>query len=630
MGTRRCAYQGKKIHEIESEWIKNKIKDKVELDKRIELIERILGYLRDKANCRFDAIEGKEFCIFHDPDYWKTNEKEVREKFLEELNKGESYFVGFHLPAIVELPKVIEQPLYMELTKIHGLFVANGTHFNGEARFNGTWFNEATSFNKVLFKGKASFSGAWFNEVANFGETQFNEEAWFDKIRFNKAVNFGRVWFNETASFDGSQFNGKAWFAESQFNKRASFYRAWFNGEAWFNEVRFDGEIKFDEAQFNKIAWFIKVQFNGIVSFDKSSFRSKTIFDGSFFSGDVSFKNTIFLIGSINNSKYTDYISFRRVTFNEPEKVIFDGCNMKRVSFLHSDVSRIKFINTKWGKDFRIFDEKLFLLKLNKKEFIKEQKKFLKKIISVKLDDIIKAFERRNVTITEEMEEIIYEPTINQILEKLPKGIIRSIIEENKNEVGRELKRKYEEYIEKLKEKLKTINQDLENEIMHIIATEDIIEDIIGPDLTLDNVLTVYRNLRENYDYYMKYEESGKFFLNEMKLKRKTLPKLSGEKIVMLLYEVLSLYGESYIRPLLTLIAIIMTSFLIRLYLHQFDPNVLFDELLKSIDLFGLGSASERGSVSGSIDIIERLAAIPILGMLIVALRRKLERRVRH
>jgi hypothetical protein len=109
-----------------------------------------------------------------------------------------------------------------------------------------------------------------------------------------------------------------------------------------------------------------------------------------------------------------------------------------------------------------------------------------------------------------------------------------------------------------------------------------------------------------------------------MKLKRKTLPKLSGEKIAMLLYEALALYGESYIRPLLALIAIMMTSFFIRLYVLQFNPNVIFNELLKSIALFGLGS------VSGSIDIIERLAAIPILGMLIVALRRKLERRVRH
>jgi|GEM_PF-2140464 len=98
---------------------------------------------------------------------------------------------------------------------------------------------------------------------------------------------------------------------------------------------------------------------------------------------------------------------------------------MKRVSFLHSDISRIKFINTKWGKDFRIFDEKLFLLKLNKKEFIKEQKKTLKKIISfaesIKLDDVIKAYEEGSVEISEEMEEIIYEQTIYEKLESMKK-----------------------------------------------------------------------------------------------------------------------------------------------------------------------------------------------------------------
>lgn len=175
----------------------------------------------------------------------------------------------------------------------------------------------------------------------------------------------------------------------------------------------------------------------------------------------------------------------------------------------------------------------------------------------------------------------------------------------------------YKDYINNLKDKLNRIDKDIKNRIKNLYDYE-------LKDLTLDNVLTVYRNLRENYDYYMKYEESGNFFLNEMRLKRKTLPKLSGEKIVMSLYKTLALYGESYIRPILALIAIMMTSFFIRLYAHQFDPNVIFDELLKSIDLFG------PGSVSGSIDIIERLTAIPILGMLIVALRRKLERRVRH
>jgi uncharacterized protein YjbI with pentapeptide repeats len=556
---RKCIYQGEKIKDIEIDWIRDKIKDMEELALRIFMLEGYLKDLGDKANCRFDAIEGNKFCIFHDREYWKTHEEEVREKFLEELNNGESYFVGFHLPSI-ELPKDIKQPLHMKLAKIHGELTAKGTVFNEEALFHGAWFD-----------GEVRFFETRFNKDAAFIGTHFNEAAWFRK----------------------TQFNGKAWFDT-----------AWFNGRAWF---------------------------------DKSQFRSMTGFLNSFFSKDVRFVDTIFLIGSINNSRYTDYISFRRVTFKEPEKVIFDGCNLKRVSFIHTDIRRIKFRNIKWCKDFRIFDEKLFLLKLNKKEFIKEQKKFLKKIInftkSIKLDDVVEAFEKGIVEISEEMEEIICEPVI---YEKL--ALMKEYKDEKKvkeyNEKKKELEQYYKDYIKKdyinkLKNKLNQIDKDIENEIKNL---EDYgLKDLTFKELTLDNVLTVYRNLRENYDYYMKYEESGKFFLNEMKLKRRTLPKLSGEKIVMLLYETLALYGESYIRPLLTLIAIMMTSFFIRLYIHQFDPNVIFDELLKSIDLFGIGS------VSGSIDIIERninvierLTAIPILGMLIVALRRKLERRVRH
>jgi hypothetical protein len=466
----------------------------------------------------------------------------------------------------------------MELAKIHGKFNANDVTFK-----KGTWFDRAT------FNGETSFDKAIFNKRATFFDATFNGETWFYDVTFKE----------------------ETWFNGATFNKGASFNRATFNGETSFDKAIFNGETLFFGATFNKRA-----------SFNESQFRNKTIFDGSFFSEEVSFKNTIFLIGSINNSKYIDYVSFGRVSFEKPQQVIFDGCNMKRVSFMHTDISRIMFINTKWGKDFRIFDEKLFLLKLNKEKekFIKEQKKLLKKIISIKLDDVIKDFKEGKTELSEEMEEIIYEPTIYQKLKELKEK--ENVTDDYKNKVKNELTEKYKEYIKRLEEKLKNINQDLENEIEEIKKDED---------LTLDNVLTVYKNFRENYDYYMKYEESGKFFLNEMRLKRKTLPKLSGEKIVMLLYEVLSLYGESYIRSLLALITIMMTSFFIRLYVHQFDPNVIFDELLKSIDLFGVGSVS--GSIDiieRSIDIIERLAAIPILGMLIVALRRKLERRVRH
>ena len=39
--------------------------------------------------------------------------------------------------------------------------------------------------------------------------------------------------------------------------------------------------------------------------------------------------------------------------------------------------------------------------------------------------------------------------------------------------------------------------------------------------ISLDLVLSVYRNLRENYEFRLRYDEAGKFFIKEMQLKRK-------------------------------------------------------------------------------------------------------------
>jgi hypothetical protein len=38
---------------------------------------------------------------------------------------------------------------------------------------------------------------------------------------------------------------------------------------------------------------------------------------------------------------------------------------------------------------------------------------------------------------------------------------------------------------------------------------------------SLGSVMAVYRNLRENYEFRLRYDEAGKFFMREMELKRK-------------------------------------------------------------------------------------------------------------
>ena len=40
-------------------------------------------------------------------------------------------------------------------------------------------------------------------------------------------------------------------------------------------------------------------------------------------------------------------------------------------------------------------------------------------------------------------------------------------------------------------------------------------------EVSLESVMAVYRNLRENYEFRLRYDEAGKFFTKEMELKRK-------------------------------------------------------------------------------------------------------------
>ncbi len=146
----RCAYQDEEIIRIERGWIKKSMKDRYKANKKIEEInshiKNILLLLGDNANCRFDAIEGRELCIFHDPDYWKDHKEEIRDKFLEEVKKGERFFVGFHIA--IRFPKVINQDLHLELTKVHDILDANDIVFISDIWFTFAEFNDIVSFNK--------------------------------------------------------------------------------------------------------------------------------------------------------------------------------------------------------------------------------------------------------------------------------------------------------------------------------------------------------------------------------------------------------------------------------------------------------------------------------------------------
>jgi hypothetical protein len=220
----------------------------------------------------------------------------------------------------------------------------------------------------------------------------------------------------------------------------------------------------------------------------------------------------------------------------------------------------------------------------------------------------------------------------------------------------------YDEYLLKNREELEEKLEDLRQPITHMVGISDwlILETLsrelegMLADLTLDNVLSVIRMLRENFDYYMKYEESGKLFVKEMDLKRAHMLKGGSGKLKIAkriewlaysLYRWTCLYGESISRPLILASAIIIGFGILRaippteaLLASLLGGNIsAAAEFLRAL----AGSLAEgiRGSLIdflqlgrdyGWLNLLERVASAINLATLYISLHRKLERRIRH
>ena len=151
-------------------------------------------------------------------------------------------------------------------------------------------------------------------------------------------------------------------------------------------------------------------------------------------------------------------------------------------------------------------------------------------------------------------------------------------------------------------------------------------------EYTLRNVLTVYRRLRENYDYNVDYETSGAFFIKEMELKRYASKLGIEEKSIwnylfLTLYKWLANYGESYLRPILAMLITIIIFGLIDAILNGLNFKHIWHSLEDSVKTFF--QMKELKDIT-MMQVAERAISPSLLGLLFLALRRKFERRFRH
>lgn len=150
--------------------------------------------------------------------------------------------------------------------------------FTGDAQFDGATFAGDAQFGHTTFTGRAAFTGAIFANHAYFNSAKFADSVDFSDATFGGLAQFSYTKFTGRAAFDGVTFDGdaqfdRATFADDAWFHRAAFaYDAWFshvkfNGDAWFSGATFIGETQFDAADFTRIAGFPRVRFGASISF---------------------------------------------------------------------------------------------------------------------------------------------------------------------------------------------------------------------------------------------------------------------------------------------------------------------------------------------------------------------------
>lgn len=413
-------------------------------------------------------------------------------------------------------------------------------------------------FSRSIFTNFAYFNGVVFSGNADFTETRFIKTASFSGSNFLHKTSLIDVIFRDNSYFRSVTFLGKSFFTRSIFELEADFSGSIFEEEVNFSYVTFSNKTLFISSKFSKSnfiqtkfldnADISEVKFNDKADFTHAIFIEKVYFSGSIFSKDVRFDYTTFSKESyFSRIKFALEVSFKNAVF------------MHEANFTDTVFNLYLYIQNATFKDKTHFSCQFqeialfnFVTFENPRETIFEVK-----------DMSNVSFINTNIT------EIRFSDIVTW------GGIDNyQIIEET--------------WLEEDEERANRFRR-----------------------VSLGGVLSVYRNLRENYELRRMYDEAGKFFIREMELKRKyreVKAKESSEykikknywsrrNIFSLIgwYHLLSNYGESLWRP--TVAGMVIVFLFTLLFGTQSNPyqepfSNIFSTTSRFVDIKQLGDLS--------------------------------------
>jgi hypothetical protein len=154
-------------------------------------------------------------------------------------------------------------------------------------------------------------------------------------------------------------------------------------------------------------------------------------------------------------------------------------------------------------------------------------------------------------------------------------------------------------------------------------------------NITPDQVTQLYRKLRNNFEESKRYSEAGDFHIGEMEITRKYTIDQDGTvlkkswfdplKILLTSYSLVSQYGESIASPLLWSILLIFGSSIFISYLEL--PETFFHSIPIAIKTTLTAFFPFFRIEFKYIYLIIRSLGSVLIGLIFIAIRRKLERK---
>lgn len=137
--------------------------------------------------CPYEALQGKNYCKFHDDDYVHANPRSITESFYELVKDAEQankplICMGFTFPEKVEFGSKFRVDVYLTHATFEQTADFSGAEFHERIICAETTFSGSANFNGTRFLKEADFTDAFFSEEAVFKSTKFGSDAFFDSV----------------------------------------------------------------------------------------------------------------------------------------------------------------------------------------------------------------------------------------------------------------------------------------------------------------------------------------------------------------------------------------------------------------------------------------------------------------